>query len=40
VQQEFPLVFQNADIQGQGMQIDAAIMAMIFGVEFHGSLLR
>jgi hypothetical protein len=40
VQHDFTRVIQDTDIQGPGMQIDAAIMTMIFGVEFHASFLR
>jgi len=35
VDQDFPLLVQYADIEAAGMQIDAAVMLMRLGVEFH-----
>jgi len=35
VQHDFPIVAQDADVHGTGMQVDSAVKLMLIGVESH-----
>jgi hypothetical protein len=35
VQHDFPIVAQDADVHGTGMQVDSAVERVLMGVESH-----